>query len=164
MKTSNFTKWAVIFGFVVALAGCGGGGGGSDDDDDDDSGGGGSSVGPSSCDNAGPGAEPSSGNGTETSPYVISLGTDYGGCARGDADPGPIYLVTVPGGTYTVTQTNNTSDTELYIYDEDGNLLFVIDDFIAGFGESGTSPLPAGSYGIEVYSNFDDSPFTLRVD
>ncbi len=39
MKTSNFTKWAVIFGFVVALAGCGGGGGGSDDDDDDDSGG-----------------------------------------------------------------------------------------------------------------------------
>lgn len=125
-----------------------------DDDDDDES----------SCDSPGPGAQPLSGSGSESSPYVISLDIAYGGCAAGDVDPGPIYQITVPAGTYEVTQSNGSTDIELWIYDVNENLLIVIDEKIAGFDESGTFSVDAGTYYIEVFSNSSDSAFTLEVE
>ena len=159
MKIKNLLSQTALIVSMAALTACGSSSSGSDDDDD-----GGASVGASSCSNPGPGEQPSSGSGSASSPYIISLNTDYGGCARGDADPGPIYAISVSAGTYTVTQSNGTSDIELWIYDEDGNLLDTIDDKIAGFAESRSYSVDSGRYGIEVFSNTTDSPFTLRVE
>ena len=86
-----------------------------DDDDDDDP----------TCDSPGPGAQPLSGSGSESSPYVISLDIAYG---------------------------------------VNENLLIVIDEKIAGFDESGTFSVDAGTYYIEVFSNSSDSSFTLEVE
>jgi hypothetical protein len=77
-----------------------------------------------------------------------------------------VYAVTAASdGTYTVRQTNGTTDLELYIYDENGTLFDVIDAMIAGFDESRTYDVQAGTYGIEVYNNGPgEGPFTLTVE
>jgi hypothetical protein len=142
---------------AVAVAACGSSSSSSDDDDDFD-------PGASTCNKAGPGKEPSSGSGTVSKPYIIKRGVRYGGCAKGDADPGPIYKIEVGAGTYKVTQSNGTSDIELWIYDEDGNNLDIIDDKIAGFDESRSYSVDKGAYGIEVFSNTSDSSFSLIVE
>ena len=141
----------------VFVLSCGGSSGGGDDDDDGGGGGG-------FCATTGPGSTPSSGGGTGSDPYIISLGVSYGGCAAAQEDPGPIYGIEVSAGTYTVTQTNGVTDLELWIYTESGTLIGTIDDSIGGFDESGTDFLAAGRYGIEVYNDgAQDSPFTLTV-
>jgi hypothetical protein len=137
---------------VVALSGCGG----SSGSDSDSS---------ASCATPGPGAAPSSGSGSFNDPYIITPGVSYGGCATEDADPGPVYAATVSAGTYTVRQTNGSTDLELWIYQGDGTQLDVIDDMIAGFDESRSYDVQAGTYGVEVFNNGPgDGPFTLTIE
>ncbi len=154
MKT---TMLAIMFPAALALtAGCG--------DDGDGSGGG------LNCANRGPGETPLAGSGTLTDPFIIVVGTSYGGCAGAQVDPGPLYGVEVSAGTYTITQSNGVTDLELWIYTDTGDFIGTIDDVIGGFDESGTETVPAGRYGIEVYNNGavegigrQDGPFTLTV-
>jgi len=124
-----------------------------------------SGVSSSSCNKLGPGDPPISGMGTASDPYIIVPGVSYGGCASAGADPGPIYKTTVDTGVHSIRQSNGVTDMELYIYLEDGNLLSVVDDKIAGFDEQAAEFLSSGSYGVEVFNNGPgEGPFTLRVD
>jgi hypothetical protein len=106
---------------------------------------------------------PSSGSGTESDPYIVSVGTLYKGCAADSVDPGPIYGATLSVGSYTTTQSEGTTDLELWFYSGDGTLQHVEDDFSAGFDESYTYSISSsGLYGVEVYNNGPgDGPFTL---
>jgi len=151
LNRSGIFKLVIAFGLMIAI-GCSSGGGGG--------GGGGGGT----CER-GPGSNPISGGGTANDPYIISLGVSYGGCARAQEDPGPIYGIELTSpGNYTITQTNGVTDLELWIYEEDGTLLGVIDDKLAGYDESDTNYATAGRYGIEVYNDGDqDGPFTLTV-
>ena len=151
LNRSGIFKLVIAFGLMIAI-GCSSGGGGG--------GGGGGGT----CER-GPGSNPISGGGTENDPYIISLGVSYGGCARAQEDPGPIYGIELTvSGNYTITQTNGVTDLELWIYEENGTLLGVIDDKLAGYDESDTNYATAGKYGIEVYNDGDqDGPFTLIV-
>jgi len=151
-KKNHSVLFVLFLTLGLALFGCG----------SDSGGGGGGDV---ACSTLGPGSTPIDGRGTEKDPYIISLGVSYGGCAPSQRDPGPIYGIELTtSGTYTVTQTNGETDLELWIYEEDGTLLGVIDDKLPSYDESYSGYITAGRYGIEVYNDGDqDGPFTLTV-
>lgn len=133
---------ALLAGLILALGACAASSDSSSDGDSD----------PNCSTLPGTGSTPSSGSGTASDPYMISLGQTYQGCSAAGADPGPIYAATLSSGQTVSVDVVNYGDPELelWLYDSSGNTLEVYDS--AGRGNdiyytSSSTVSPSGLYG-----------------